>query len=214
MRRRTILLLAGVGAVVVAVPLGAYGFVALSNRDALEPAALGAPPGASGGGAARAVGTWVAADVATNFVGYQVRERLAPVAAPSDAVARTDQVEGTATLRAGELTLDVTVDLASLASDSSRRDDFVSGEALEVDEFPTGELHLVDPVEIEAFDAGQPHEVVEPAVPAELTLRGETHAVVFDSRPGGTARRSRRPGPPGHGNHRSQRRCHGAPRPP
>ena len=181
MRRRTVLLLAGVGSVVVAVPLGAYGFVALSNRDAPEPAALGAPPGASGGGPASAEGTWVVADVATNFVGYRVRERLGPVAAPSDAVARTDQVEGTATLRAGELTaLDVTVGLASLSSNSQRRDDFVSGEALDIDEFPTGELHLVDPVEIEAFDPGQPHDVVALDVPAELTLRGETHAVVFD----------------------------------
>lgn len=181
MRRRTVLLLAGAGAVVVGVPLGAYGFVALSNRDAPEPAALGAPPEASGGGPARADGTWVVADVATNFVGYRVRERLGPVAAPSDAVARTGQVEGTAILWAGELTaLDVTVDLASLSSDSPRRDDFVSGEALDVDEFPTGELHLVDPVEIDAFEPGRPHDVVELAVPAELTLRGETHDVVFD----------------------------------
>jgi polyisoprenoid-binding protein YceI len=181
MRRRTVLLLAGVGAVVVGVPLGAYGLVALSNRNAPEPAALGAPPEASGGGRATAEGTWVVADAATNFFGYRVRERLGPVAAPSDAVARTDQVEGTAILRAGELTaLDVTVDLASLTSDSPRRDDFVSGEALDVDEFPTGELHLVDAVEIEAFDPAEPHDVVELAVPAELTLRGETHEIVFD----------------------------------
>jgi len=181
-RRRTVLLLAGVGAVVVAMPLCAYGFVALSSRDAPEPAALGAPPEASGGGGpASAEGTWVVADLATNFAGYRVRERLGPVAAPSDAVARTDQVEGTAILRAGELTaLDVTVDLASLSSNSPRRDDFVSGEALDIDEFPTGELHLVDPVEIEAFDLVRPHDVVELAVPAELTLRGETHEVVFD----------------------------------
>jgi hypothetical protein len=75
------------------MPLGAYGFVALSSRDAPEPAALGAPPEASGGGPASAEGTWVVADVATNFAGYRVRERLGPVAAPSDAVARTDQVQ-------------------------------------------------------------------------------------------------------------------------
>lgn len=181
MRRRTILLLAGLGAAVVAVPVGLYGLVALSNRDAPEPAALGAPPEASGGGPATADGTWVVADVATNFVGYRVRERLGPVAAPSDAVARTDQVDGTVTIRAGQLTaLDVTVELASLTSDSARRDDFVRGEALDVDEFPTGELHLTDPVEVEAFDSGQPHDVVELAVPAELTLRGETHEIVFE----------------------------------
>jgi polyisoprenoid-binding protein YceI len=180
-RRRTIVLLSGIGAAVVAVPLGAYAFVALSNRDAPEAAALDAPLGAGGGGPAGPDGAWVVADVATNFVGYRVRERLGPVAAPSDAVARTDQVDGTATIRAGQLTaLDVTVDLASLASDSSRRDDFVRGEALEVDEFPTGELHLVDGVELEAFDPGRPHDVVELAVPAELTLRGETHGVVVD----------------------------------
>jgi len=179
-RRRTILLLAGVGAIVVAVPVGAYAFVALRNRDTPEPAALGAPLG-DGGGPASPDGTWVVADVATNFVGYRVRERLGPVAAPSDAVARTDQVDGTATIRAGELTaLDVTVDLASLTSNSARRDDFVRGEALDVDEFPTGELHLVDPVEVGAFDSGQPHEVVELALLAELTLRGETHEIVFD----------------------------------
>ncbi len=183
MRRRTILLLAGLGAVVVAVPVGVYGFVALGNRDAPGPAALGDPPEGGGGGPATADGTWVVADVATNFVGYRVRERLGPIAAPSDAVARTGGVDGTATLRAGTLAaLDVTVDLASLTSNSSRRDDFVRGEALDVDEFPTGRLRLAEPVEIAAFDPGRPHDVVELAVPAELTLRDETHDVVFDVR--------------------------------
>ena len=179
MQRRTMLVLAGVGAaLVVAVPVGAFGLLAVTTHDAPERASLGAEPAASGGRGS-AEGTWTVADVPTNFVGYRVRERLGPVAAPSDAVGRTSQVEGTATIAGTQLTaLDMRVDMASLDSDSDRRDDFVRDEALETGRFPTAELHLIAPVTI-----GAPrdlHDVVDLSVPGDLTLRDVTHEVTFD----------------------------------
>lgn len=177
MRRRTVVLLAAAGALVVGVPVVAYGVVAFTNRDAPAPAALGDAPQARGGGPDQVDGVWVVADVATNFVGYRIRERLGPVAAPSDAVARTAAVEGAATIAAGELVaLEVTVDLALLVSDSQRRDDFVRDEALDVARFPTGRLTLVAPVELPAAGPGG---VVELSVPAELTLRDRSRPVDF-----------------------------------
>jgi hypothetical protein len=71
-RRRTILA-GGVAAVVVAVPVAAYGFLALTSADAPERAALDAAPEAAAGGDGRLDGTWTVAAVDTNFVGYRVR---------------------------------------------------------------------------------------------------------------------------------------------
>jgi polyisoprenoid-binding protein YceI len=179
MRRRTIILLGGAAVSAAALPVAAYGFLALNARDAPERAALDAAPEASGAGPGSPEGTWIVADVPTNFVGYRVRERLGPVAAPSDAVSRTNQVEGTATIDDGRLTaLDVTVDMASLDSGSPRRDEFVREEALQVGRFPTGELHLGEPVEVGVPDP--PNGTIELSVAGQLTLGGETNDVVFE----------------------------------
>jgi polyisoprenoid-binding protein YceI/dipeptidyl aminopeptidase/acylaminoacyl peptidase len=165
-------------AVVVGVPLVAYGAVAFTNRSAPAPAALDGAPEAATAGPDSLDGDWVVADVSTNFVGYRIRERIGPIAAPSDAVGRTTAVEGMARIGDGRLAvLDVTVDMSSIESDSARRDDFVREEALDVAEFPTGHVSLPEPVPI---DAPQDRDaIVELSVPAELTLRDQTREVVF-----------------------------------
>jgi polyisoprenoid-binding protein YceI len=185
MRRRTIVLLAGAGAAVVAVPLVAYGVVAWVNRDTPDPAALGEAPESAAGGPDSAEGKWVVADVDTNFVGYRIRERLGPLAAPSDAVGRTNQVDGSVEIGSDDgewqlTALDVSVDTASFDSENRSRDGFVRDEALAADEFPTAELHLADPVALGTPSSGSEHDVVDVEVPADLTLHGTTHEVTFD----------------------------------
>jgi polyisoprenoid-binding protein YceI len=187
MRRRTIVMLAAAGTA-VAVPAAAYGYLAATTRDAPPPASLGAAPSgtaaASGDGATDGAtdggldGTWAVAEAQTNFAGYRIRERLGPVAAPSDAVGRTGRVDGTATIEDGRLVaLDLQVDVASLDSGSPRRDEFVRTEALRADRFPAASLRLAEPVDVDGARRGR---VVELDVPAELNLRGETRAVSFD----------------------------------
>jgi polyisoprenoid-binding protein YceI len=170
MRRRRILLVA-VGATVA---VAGYGALVLVSGDAPERAELGAAP-ADDDGAHRLEGVWVVADGPASYVGYRVRERLGPVAAPSDAVGRTGAVEGSARIEAGELTeLEVVVEMAGLDSGSSARDDFVRDEALDVEQFPTAALRLDAAVPLGDVARGA---VVDLSVPAELTLRDETHRV-------------------------------------
>jgi polyisoprenoid-binding protein YceI len=176
MRRRTIVLLA-VGGSAVALVGAAYGYLVVSSSDAPERASLPAAPRTVTGGPARADGEWTVAALPSNFVGYRIRERLGPVAAPSDAVGRTREVSGSAAIGAGALTtLDIRIDPATLASNSARRDGFVRDAALDTATFPTAEFRLREPVELGAPTRGQ---VVRMSVPGRLTLRGETRPARF-----------------------------------
>ncbi len=178
MRRRTVLVVLVAVTVGVGAAFGvAYAYLALTTKDSPPPAELHDTPAGRAAGPELADGTWIVADVATNFVGYRIRERLGPIAAPSDAVGRTTRVTGSAVIEADALNaIDITVDVASLDSGSARRDDFVRGDALDTREFSTAEFRLVGPVDIGTPRRG---EVVNVSAPGALTLRGETNAVTF-----------------------------------
>ena len=151
-------------AAVVAVVLvgGAYAIFALvAGRDSPPPVALSyASPsegGSEGGTAAddgtpatEADGMWTL-DTASSFVGYRVREELAFLPAPSDAVGRTSAVTGTLQIDGLRITaVDVTADLTQLTSDESRRDDRIRTNGLETSTFPEAAFTLTSPI---AFDA-------------------------------------------------------------
>ena len=75
---------------------------------------------------------------------YLVREQLARLDAPNDAIGTTKQVEGTIVF-AADGSIDsaqskITVDMASLVSDSNRRDGYVRSNTLETNKYPTAEL--------------------------------------------------------------------------
>ena len=176
MRRRTVLLLAAVGCHGgdrrhrIRLPR-----VRLPGRSGTGIAELGARIARDGPTVAD--GAWTVAPLPTNFVGYRVRERLGPVAAPSDAVSATRRVTGTIRIDGHALTaLDISVDVASLDSGSSRRDAFVREEALDVDRFPTAGFRLDGAVELGTPARGR---VMDLPVRGRLTLRGETRPVTF-----------------------------------
>jgi polyisoprenoid-binding protein YceI len=72
---------------------------------------------------------------------YRVREQLASLSFPNDAVGMTDQISGSVTLLPdGSIDSTVskfTVNLASLRTDSDRRDNFVRRNLLHTDQYPT-----------------------------------------------------------------------------
>jgi polyisoprenoid-binding protein YceI len=124
---------------------------------------------------AGAVSTWVATDDST--VGYRVVEVLFGV--DSEAVGRTNVVDGTLTIDGTTLTTtDFTVDVATIESDDSRRDGQFRGRIMSVDEFPTATFTLTAPIDI----GTEPVDGAEVAVSAsgDLTLRGVTQPVTFD----------------------------------
>lgn len=111
-----------------------------------------------------------------SFVGYRVREQLAILPAPNDAVGRTTAVDGELDVSGLEITkVDVTADLTQLTSDRSQRDERIHTIGLETDSFPEATFVLSDPI---AFDA-QPKDdhTVSAGAMGELTLHGVTNSV-------------------------------------
>ena len=75
---------------------------------------------------------------------YLVNEQLARMNSPIDAIGETDQVEG-GIVFAADASVDsakskITVDMASLKSDSDRRDGYVRSNTLETNKYPTAEI--------------------------------------------------------------------------
>lgn len=114
------------------------------------PTPVASPPG---GSPPALGGSW---KVTGGFVGYRVREQLAQLPAPSDAVGRTSAVTGSAAVTTnpdGTATVDaisVTADMSQLQSDSGRRDNYIRGRYLETDRFPTAKFESTDPVTVPA----------------------------------------------------------------
>jgi polyisoprenoid-binding protein YceI len=123
-------------------------------------------------------GTWAVAD--GSIAGYRVREKLAALPAPSDAVGRTGAITGQFVLvNDGDAyrvdKADITVEVAQLKSNESRRDNRIREIGLETDKFPTATYSLTSPISIPA-DAGDGKAVTVQSE-GDLTLHGVTKKV-------------------------------------
>lgn len=123
--------------------------------------------------------------------GYRVREKLARLPAPSDAVGRTQAVTGGLTVQAEgqEYTvkdIEIRVDLSKLESDSPRRDNTLRTRGLETDRFPWANFVGEGPISLpDATAAGRTvkltleglltiHEVTrQVSIPIEARIEGE-----------------------------------------
>jgi polyisoprenoid-binding protein YceI len=86
----------------------------------------------------------------------------------------TDQVSGTVVIAGGDLTdADVTVDVASVATDSGQRDSYFRGNVMDVDANPTATFSVTQPADLPEL-TGTP---VTVPVTGELTLKGATQQV-------------------------------------
>ena len=110
----------------------------------------------------------------SSFVGYRVREQLAILPAPSDAVGRTTAVDGELDVAGLQITkVDVTADLTQLTSDRSQRDERIHTIGLETDAFPDATFSLTEPITFEAQPADG--ETIDAGATGELTLHGATN---------------------------------------
>lgn len=120
-------------------------------------------------------GTWTVKS-SDSFVGYRVREKLAFLPAPNDAVGRTDAVDGTMQISGLSVTdVDVTADLRQLESDRQMRDRRIRELGLESDTFPDALFELTSPIVFDARPAAGRR--VEHSVTGRLTLHGVTKDV-------------------------------------
>lgn len=107
--------------------------------------------------------------------GYRVREKLALLPAESDAVGRTSQITGAATLSRSKSGLTITaasfdVAVNTLKSDRSMRDEKIHEIGLESDRYPTATFVLAKPLTLPgAVSAGQ---VVQASVTGVFDIHG------------------------------------------
>jgi polyisoprenoid-binding protein YceI len=189
-RRLAKWLIAAALAAAVLVVGGTWLYVHVIEGDAPARLSLSSDPTAStsapatGAATTTADGTWRIASGST--VGYRVGEVL--FGQDATAVGRTGEVTGALTVAGSKVTATTfVVQMASVASDQSRRDGQFRSRIMSVDQFPTATFTLTSPIDLGAVPAEGV--TVTAKATGDLTLRGVTKRVTFDvkaRRTGGT----------------------------
>lgn len=115
-------------------------------------------------------GTWKVAD--GSEAGYRVDEVLN--GQDVTVVGRTEKVSGTVEISANQLTAaEIEVDVASVATDTDRRDAYFRSTAMRTDDHPTATFTLTQPVELPEIGA----DAVKVKTTGNLELAGESRPV-------------------------------------
>ena len=140
--------------------------LAETTTSVVAPPATEAPAGVDG--------TWTATDEST--LGYRVKEVLGGV--DTEGVGRTNAVTGSLVIEGTTVTAtDFTVEVATITSDSSRRDSQFSGPIMDTATHPTATFVLTSPIELGVVPAEGEQITVQAT--GNLTLRGTTNSVTF-----------------------------------
>lgn len=165
----------------VAGPVGTWVYFNVISEDAPERLTLpdtsttvGGDAGGAGAATGEIGGTWKPGKGTS--VGYRVNE--VAFGQEKAAVGRTDKVTGAMTIDGTTVTaVDLTVDMKSVSSDESRRDNQFKGRIMAVDQFPTARFVLTSPISLPSASG-----TVEVPATGKLTLRGTTKDVSVDLR--------------------------------
>jgi polyisoprenoid-binding protein YceI len=181
------LVIAGVVVLVLALG-GGYLLFAARTSDSPPPAALGPAPSTTAGqasgttqaeGAATPDGTWQVSDDGSSYVGYRVREQLAFLNSPNEAVGRSTAVTGTMQVAGDQVqAVRIEADLTQLTSDETRRDNAIRDRGLESARYPTATLELAEPIRLAT--APVQGQEVRGQGRGRLTVHGVTREVDLD----------------------------------
>jgi polyisoprenoid-binding protein YceI len=120
-------------------------------------------------------GTW--SPTGESIVGYRVGEVL--FGQRTEGVGRTSAISGEVVIDGTVVrSAEFEVDMASVRSDDSRRDNQFRGRIMDVATHPTATLRLAEPIELGSVPPDG--EIVEVAATVELTLRGTTRTLPID----------------------------------
>lgn len=179
-------LIAGVAVVAVLGIGGPYVYInyvadeppAALSLDSSPPGSKASPDGSSGSGEQARDGVEGSWRVSSGSqAGYRVDEVL--FGQNVTAVGRTEEVTGDLEIEGTRATSGtITVDLASVASDSDERDAQFRGRIMNTEQFPEATFELTEPADFgSAPDVG---EQVTAEATGELTIHGETNPVTFE----------------------------------
>jgi polyisoprenoid-binding protein YceI len=116
-------------------------------------------------------------DGTSSFAGYRVQEQLVGVGGHT-AVGRTAKVTGSIALAGTVVSnVQITVDMTSLTSDDSHRDDQLTHQAIETANFPTSSFKTTAPIDLTTLPAEGVTITVNAA--GDLTLHGVTKPVTI-----------------------------------
>jgi polyisoprenoid-binding protein YceI len=183
-RRTLIAAIFGGGLLLAAAAMGIVYFVVFAGSSPQKLALSSPTPTTSAGTATPSStlgpGTWRV--TAGSQAGYRVREQLASLAAPSDAVGRTSAVTGTLTLAQTASGYSVTaasvaVDVSKLTSDKPMRDQRIHSQGLQSDRYPTATFQLTTPIALPADAASG--QTIHVSATGALTLHGVTKTVTI-----------------------------------
>jgi polyisoprenoid-binding protein YceI len=187
MRRRTRVVIGVAVVLVIALAAGGFALWQAFGGTAPPPVALNsvstsAGPTASGSAGGDLDGTWTIdatsgslAEGTSSFAGYRVKEELAGTGA-NTAVGRTQNVSGSMTIDGTAITaMKVTVDMTTLQSDDSRRDERLRTDGLQTDEFPTATFTLTRPIDVGSVP--KERQTIQAVAVGDLTLHGVTRSV-------------------------------------
>ncbi|MBM3639566.1 MAG: YceI family protein [Actinobacteria bacterium] len=181
MSKRTKSLLAVVVAAVVLIVGGPWVYINLIKEDAPDELSLDATTATqpadtnqTSADSGDVSGTWTIAQ--DSVVGYRVKEVL--FGQDTEGVGRTSQVTGSLTIADNAVSAaEFTVDMASIESDSGKRDSQFRGRIMDTVTYPTATFTLTSPITLpDAATSG-----TEFAIDAtgDLSLRGVTKSVTF-----------------------------------
>ena len=120
-------------------------------------------------------GIWKATTKST--LGYRVKEVLGGL--DTEAVGRTDQVTGELVIEASRLmAATFSVDVGSITSDSSKRDNQFTGNIMDVSTYPTADFVLTTPIDFGSIPL--PGFQLTATATGDLTLHGVTRSVTFE----------------------------------
>lgn len=178
-KRTKVLTGIGIGLVVIvaAVLVGTRLYANWVNSNADEAPTLSETTGSTSEDAPGIEGDWTVAE--GSFAGYRVDEVLN--GQDITVTGRTEDVTGAVTLADGTVTAGtIEVDLTTVATDESSRDQYFRSEALRTDEFPTATFELTEPAEV-VLDGGDLELV------GDLTVHGVTQQVTATAQVGASA---------------------------
>jgi polyisoprenoid-binding protein YceI len=187
MKRRTRVAVGAAIVLVVVLATGGFTFWQLFGGSdpppvALSPAASSAAPTATASAGGSLDGTWTIDDTSgslaegtSSFAGYRVKEELAGTGA-NTAVGRTQNVSGSLTIDGTAITaMQVSVDMTTLQSDDSRRDERLRTDGLQTDQFPTAAFTLTKPIAVGSVP--KDGQTIQAVAVGDLTLHGVTRSV-------------------------------------